>query len=95
MGADTLAAFRAAMESAGVVPTERFDPTRGLVRFRCKGDSPGKRNGWAILHLDGAMAATTPTPTITLAVQHHGRWRSVRAELSGVGPTTSLASSCR
>jgi len=27
-----------------------------LIRFRCEGDKPGRRNGWAILHLDGRPA---------------------------------------
>jgi len=52
---DTLAAFRDAMDKAGIVPTRPIDPTRGLVRFDCKGDRKGRGNGWAILHIDSAV----------------------------------------
>jgi len=61
---DVLTAFRAAMDSAGIIPTRPIDPTRGLIRFDCKGDRKGRGNGWAILHLDG------PTPRGAF-----GNWR--------------------
>jgi putative DNA primase/helicase len=52
---DTLTAFRAVMDKAGIIPAKSIDPTRGLIRFDCKGDTKGRKNGWAILHLDGAV----------------------------------------
>ena len=52
---DTLTAFRDAMDKAGIIPAKSIDPTRGLIRFDCKGDTKGRKNGWAILHLDGAV----------------------------------------
>lgn len=54
MTQDAIAAFIAAMEAAGVHPTEPISNRLGseLIRFACKGDRPGKRNGWAVLHLD-------------------------------------------
>ncbi|MFY9349094.1 MAG: toprim domain-containing protein [Sphingobium sp.] len=51
--------FLDAMGAAGIRPVEPIadklasgDP----VRFRADGDKPGRRNGWAWLHLDGAPA---------------------------------------
>ena len=52
---ETLTAFRAAMDKAGIIPAKSIDPTRGLIRFECKGETKGRKNGWAILHLDGAV----------------------------------------
>lgn len=52
---DTLTAFRAAMDQSGIIPAKSIDPTRGLIRFDCKGDTKGRKNGWAILHLDGEL----------------------------------------
>lgn len=52
---DTLTAFRAAMDKAGIIPAKSIDPTRGLIRFDCKGETKGRKNGWAILHLDGEL----------------------------------------
>nr|WP_243855711.1 toprim domain-containing protein [Sphingobium vermicomposti] len=42
------------MEAAGVRPTEPIADRLGsdLIRFACEGDGSGKRNGWAVLHLD-------------------------------------------
>jgi putative DNA primase/helicase len=55
---DAVADFLGAMEAAGVKPLEPIAAAlgKGLVRFRCDGDGPGKRNGWAVLHLDGRPA---------------------------------------
>lgn len=51
--------FLEAMGAAGIRPVECIadklasgDP----VRFRAEGDKPGRRNGWAWLHLDGVPA---------------------------------------
>lgn len=43
------------MESNGVAPVEPIAQRLGsgsLIRFRCEGDSKGRKNGWAILYLD-------------------------------------------
>lgn len=57
--ADVIADFISAMRAAGIHPIEPIadklasgDP----VRFRADGDKPGRRNGWAWLHLDGVPA---------------------------------------
>ena len=54
MTQDAVAAFIAAMEAAGVCPAEPIADRLGsdLIRFACEGDGSGKRNGWAVLHLD-------------------------------------------
>lgn len=51
---DAIAAFISAMKVAGVHPTEPIADRLGsdLIRFACEGDGSGKRNGWAVLHLD-------------------------------------------
>ena len=54
-----VADFIASMEAAGVRPVEPIAQNLAagrLIRFRADGDKPGRRNGWAVLHLDG-----TPT----------------------------------
>lgn len=56
---DAVAGFLASMEAAGVRPVEPIGQALaggGLIRFRADGDKPGRRNGWAILHLDGTPA---------------------------------------
>ena len=55
---DAVADFIGAMEAAGVRPVEPIAQRLGggLIRFRADGDKPGKRNGWAVLHLDGRPA---------------------------------------
>ncbi|MBL0022653.1 MAG: hypothetical protein IPP23_10580 [Sphingomonadales bacterium] len=53
---DAIPSFIAAMVSAGVIPAEAIAPKLAsgeLLRFRAEGDKPGRKNGWAILHLDG------------------------------------------
>lgn len=57
--ADPISEFLDAMGAAGIRPVEPIadklasgDP----VRFRADGDKPGRRNGWAWLHLDGVPA---------------------------------------
>jgi putative DNA primase/helicase len=58
---DTIADFLAAMVAAGVRPAEPISQAIGdgsLIRFRCEGDKPGRRNGWAVLHLDGRPAGS-------------------------------------
>lgn len=56
---DPVSDFLDAMGAAGIRPVEPIadklaagDP----VRFRAAGDKPGRRNGWAWLHLDGVPA---------------------------------------
>jgi putative DNA primase/helicase len=56
---DPVSEFLNAMGAAGIRPVEPIadmlasgDP----VRFRADGDKPGRRNGWAWLHLDGVPA---------------------------------------
>lgn len=56
---DPISDFLDAMGAAGIRPVEPIadklaagDP----VRFRADGDKPGRRNGWAWLHLDGVPA---------------------------------------
>ena len=56
---DPVSEFLDAMGAAGIRPVEPIadklaagDP----VRFRADGDQPGRRNGWAWLHLDGVPA---------------------------------------
>ena len=58
MESDAITAFLDAMKAAGVHPVESIgaDLGNGLIRFACEGDGKGKRNGWAILHLDGIPA---------------------------------------
>jgi len=56
---DAMSNFIAAMEAAGVRPAEPIAQSLaggGLIRFRCEGDKPGRRNGWAILHMDARPA---------------------------------------
>jgi putative DNA primase/helicase len=51
--------FLGAMEAAGVRPVEPIAQALcggSLIRFECEGDRPGKKNGWAVLHLDGKPA---------------------------------------
>lgn len=56
---DPVSEFLDAMGAAGIRPVEPIadklasgDP----IRFRADGDKPGRRNGWAWLHLDGVPA---------------------------------------
>jgi putative DNA primase/helicase len=54
-----VADFISAMESAGMGPAEPIADkllAGGLVRFQCGDDRKGRRNGWAVLHLDGIPA---------------------------------------
>lgn len=51
--------FLAAMHAAGIRPLEPIAhqlASGNPVRFRAEGDRPGRRNGWAVLHLDGVPA---------------------------------------
>lgn len=51
--------FLNAMMAAGIRPVEPIADklASGVpVRFRAEGDKPGRRNGWASLHLDGVPA---------------------------------------
>jgi putative DNA primase/helicase len=54
-----IAVFLEAMSAAGIRPVEPIADrlaTGNPVRFRADGDKPGRRNGWALLHLDGVPA---------------------------------------
>jgi putative DNA primase/helicase len=54
--ATTMQAFLAAIEAAGIHPLEPIAERLALgqfVRFRAQGDKPGRKNGWALLFLDG------------------------------------------
>ncbi len=56
---DIALSFLAAMEAAGVKPSEPILHSLmsgDLVRFQVEGDRAGRRNGWARLHLDGHPA---------------------------------------
>lgn len=56
---DPVSDFLDAMGAAGIRPVEPIAEklTSGEpVRFRAYGDKPGRRNGWAWLHLDGVPA---------------------------------------
>ena len=57
--ADPVSEFLDAMGAAGIRPMEPIADklaSGGPVRFRADGDKPGRRNGWAWLHLDGMPA---------------------------------------
>lgn len=58
MEQDTVAAFIGAMEAVGMRPVEPIADRLGpdLIRFSCEGDGSGRRNGWAVLHLNGRPA---------------------------------------
>ncbi|QOE32784.1 DNA primase [Achromobacter phage Mano] len=50
--------FRSAMAEAGLVTSDKIEPTDGEVaRFHIKGDSPNTRNGWYVLFTDGRTPA--------------------------------------
>jgi len=52
-------AFLSALEAAGIHPLEPIAERLALgqfVRFRAQGDKPGRKNGWAVLFLDGIPA---------------------------------------
>jgi putative DNA primase/helicase len=56
---EAVSTFIDAMQSAGIRPLEPIAhklATGQPVRFRAEGDRPGRRNGWAVLHLDGIPA---------------------------------------
>lgn len=56
---DAVSGFMEAMQSAGIRPLEPIEQKLAAgqpVRFRAEGDRPGRRNGWAVLHLDGVPA---------------------------------------
>lgn len=59
MSTDVINDFIAAMTAAGMPPSEPI-ATRlldgELIRFRVGDDKPGRRNGWAVLHLDNRPA---------------------------------------
>lgn len=75
---EAIADFIGAMEAAGVRPVEPIAQALsggGLVRFRAEGDKPGRKNGWALLYLDGKPAGAFGC--YRLGVRE--RWRADRA----------------
>lgn len=55
MNADAISEFITFMTANGVEPAEPIAAalaSGALIRFDCKGDRKGRKNGWAILHLD-------------------------------------------
>lgn len=48
--------FRDAMSDAGIATDDRIIPDGRLHRIRVKGDQPGSRNGWYVLHDDTPAA---------------------------------------
>lgn len=56
---EAVSTFIDAMQAAGIRPLEPIAHKLAAgqpVRFRAEGDRPGRRNGWAVLHLDGVPA---------------------------------------
>ena len=56
---DAISGFLDAMQAAGIRPLEPIAhqlASGNPVRFRAEGDRQGRRNGWAVLHLDGVPA---------------------------------------
>jgi putative DNA primase/helicase len=87
MSGEAVADFLSAMEAAGVRPVEPIAQALGggsLVRFRCDGDKPGRRNGWALLHLDGRPAGAFGWYSAGI----RERWRADRQE--AVSPAERL-----
>lgn len=72
---EAVADMIAAMEAAGVRPVEPIAQRLAggsLIRFRCEGDKPSRRNGWAVLHLDGIPAGAFGNYRMGL----RDKWRS-------------------
>jgi len=78
MNADIIPSFISAMEATGMRPTEPIADRLGpdLIRFACEGDGTGKRNGWAVLHLDGRPAGAFGN----YRLQVSETWRGERIE---------------
>lgn len=78
MEQDTVAAFLSAMEAAGMRPAEPIADRLGsdLIRFACDGDGKGKRNGWAILHMDATPAGAFGNYRLQISE----RWRAGTVE---------------
>ena len=78
-----VSAFLESMAAAGVEPVEPI--ARALasgqpVRFQAKGDRKGRKNGWAMLHLDGIPAGA------------FGHWRmGIRSTWSARGSEAGLS----
>ncbi|MEZ5784729.1 MAG: toprim domain-containing protein [Rhizobiaceae bacterium] len=57
--ADPISDFIEAMEASGISPIEPIADklaSGNIIRFRAKGDKPGRQNGWARIYLDGMPA---------------------------------------
>jgi len=57
---DIIPAFIGAMEAMGIRPAEPIADRLGpeIIRFQCEGDRAGRKNGWAVLYLDGRPAGS-------------------------------------
>lgn len=74
---DAVSEFIGAMDAAGMPPAEPIAHLLGsgeIVRFQCGDDRKGRRNGWALLHLDGTPAGAFGSYKMGLRVT----WRSDR-----------------
>lgn len=80
---DTVGKFLAAMEAVGMKPLEPIAARlgSGLIRFRADGDGPDRRNGWAVLHLDGVPAGAFGSFKLGVTM----RWRADRRERLPLG----------
>ena len=78
-----VSAFMAAMAGAGIEPIEPITgalASGNLVRFQAKGDGKGRKNGWAMLHLNGTPAGA------------FGHWRmGIRSTWSASGNGEALS----
>ena len=87
---DPISAFIDAMVAAGMTPVEPIAvklASGGLIRFECEGDRKGRKNGWAVLHLDGMPAG---------AFGHHAfgisqSWRANATRVLSHGERADLA----
>lgn len=89
MTSDHVTAFIDAMTAAGMKPIEPIAGKlgKGLVRFRCDGDKQGRRNGWAVLHLDGRPAGAFGNYKLGVSE----RWRAGSTERLSRAERTKMA----
>lgn len=88
MSAEAIGEFIAAMDRAGMPPAEPIADRLGgggIVRFRCAADRKGRRNGWALLHLDGVPAGAFGNYKLGLK----STWRS--GSMTELSPAERLA----
>lgn len=66
--------FTSAMERAGISPTEPILAqlvSGEFVHFRAQGDKPNRRNGWAVLFVDGLTAGAFGHHRLSI----HEKWK--------------------